>query len=477
MKKLFQNLGFQIKTINKLNNQNLFLKTCKSKKNFAFMIPSKTIKIPDEIKEGKDILSESELKKASKKEKKDKLKSNNYQSKFKLDPYDLDDYVIVGSEIFKNKHKEALIKLQKNEITQKEYHEMIDNDEVNSFSLDTFKYKENENSEQLYRRPFYGTADVSQIHMFTIPKDDKIEPYSSQQMFRYSAPDNDDQKLRSVINKRNNHISSFIPPFELSNQILQDIFVELKLFKEKFNLNLNDEEYLHKVMNDSYNEPESSVFIKEKKHRECIKVYVDIQNRLLEEISNINCKIIPNLVMKYVFELGFNNKLFWVLLEQEVLNNLHHFDMIELSKIFYAATFSCPKFTTDNFRTIIYNEVFNQLENCSLDEILHILFGFRETKNKKIYDKIANIIIAKKDSLVHNKITDISKLLYTYASHKPKKYGINTLNPQRELVEKVVYAYETDLIDNIMKMDCTELSRIATSLYLLRIENVDIFTK
>lgn len=480
MKKLLQNLTSQISKQSlstQAQNKNSFVLNFIQKKNFAFLIPSKSIKIPDEIREGEE--SGLDSKKSNRRINREKIRMQNYESKFRLDPYDLDDYLIIGKEVFKNKYKEALIKKEKNEITQEEFDKMIAEDESQYFDLSYLEFKEHGNSKQINRRPFYSSSNLEQMHMFAIPAKDKIEPYTSQGMYTYSKPENSAEKLRELIYLRNNYISSFLPPFELGNEKLNEIHQTLKGLKQKYNLDLNSEEKIHNIINDEYaNNPLESAFIKDKKDIAYLKEYLDIQERLLEEIqTNVSFKTIPNLLMKFVFELGFNDKHFWTIVEQIVLDNLHHYSVNELCKIFYVATFACPKFTTEVSRSIIYDEVFKQLENCSADELMHVMFGFREIKNKKIFDKIANIIIAKKDKLVQNKLEDISRLLYTYASHKPKTYGINTLNPQRELVEKLVRTYEEDLVENLMKMNAPEISRVASMLYLLRIDNVDIYTK
>ncbi len=482
MKKLFQNISLQInRSSSSFNQQHNTLYKYKSsfvslpqKKDFAFLFPSKSIRIPDEIRE-----SESDTKKTSRRNNREKIRLQNYESKFRLDPYDLDDYIIIGKEVFKNKLKEALIKKEKNEITHEEFEQMLANDESQFYDKSLLHYKEHANSKQISRRPFYNSSNIDQMHMFAIPKNDKIEPYTAIGMFRYSAPENSAEKLRELIYIRNKHVSDFLPPFELGNATLDKIHLSLKHLVQKYNLDLNSEEKIHKIVNDEYAEnPLQSAFIPNKTNTAYLKEYLEIKDKLLDEVLNsLSFKMIPNLLMKFVFELGFNDKHFWVAIEQLVLENLHHYSINELSKIFYVATFACPKFTTEVFRSIIYEEVMKQLENCGADELTHVMFGFREIKNKKIFDKIANIIIAKKDKLVKNKLEDISRLLYTYASHKPKTYGINTLNPQKELVEKLVRAYEEDLVEHLMKMNATEISRVATMLYLLRIEDVEIFTK
>jgi GTPase SAR1 family protein len=481
MKKLFQKLTLQIsKTSSSTQGLNKsFLLNFTQRKNFAFLFPSKTIKIPDEIRESGESHAQSDPKKSSRKENREKIRMQNYESKFRLDPYDLDDYIIIGKEVFKNKFKEALIKKEKNEITEEEFDKMLAEDESHYYDKSYLIYKEHGNSKQVYRRPFNSGSNIDQMHMFAIPRNDKIEPYTALGMYNFSKPENSAEKLRELIYLRNNYISSFSPPFELGNGELDDIYKSFQNLKEKYNLDLNSEEKIHKIVNDEYAEtPLQSAFIKDKRKTAYLKEYLDIQDRILEEIqTNLSFKTIPNLLLKFVYELGFNDKHFWTIIEQIVLDNLHHYNVNELSKIFYVATFACPKFTTEVFRSIIYEEVYKQLENCGADDLIHVMFGFREIKNKKIFDKIANIIIAKKDKLVKNKLEDISRLLYSYASHKPKSYGINTLNPQRELVEKVVKAYEEDLVENLMKMNVNEMARVATMLYLLRIEHVDIFTK
>jgi len=443
------------------------------------MIPSKSIKIPNEIKEGSEINTSIETKKSQRKENRDKIKAQNYQSKFKLDPEDLDDYLIIGKEVFKNKIKEALIRREKNEISEEELNKLLSTDETLKLNIDLFKFQENGNSKQLFRRSFNSSSNLDQMHMFAIPSKDKIEPFTSIGMFKYSAPENSTEKLKQLIYKRNNFVSGFVPPFELASAKLEEICKSLKNLKEKYDLDLNSEEKIHKIVNDEYAaHPLQSAFISDKQNIDYLEAYLEIKEKILDEVqNNFNFKMIPNLLMRLVFEIGFNDKQFWILMEQIVLDNLHHFNVNELAKIFYVATYASPKFSTEVFRNIIYDEVYKQLENCGSDELIHVMFGFREIKNKKLFDKIANIIIAKKDQLIKNKLEDLPRLLYSYASHKPKNYGVNTLNPQKELIDKLIRTFEEDLVDNLMKMNPNEMARVATMLYLLRIDKVEIFTK
>lgn len=460
MKKLFTNFQPNKLLINNPINKNIFLTSKKS----AMFIPQKSIKIPKEIR--KEI-------------QKDPKKVKKYDYKFQLDPNDLDDYILVGKEVLKNTYKSALMKLEKKEIDEKEFSDLIKNDENAVNVMESLKYEEIGNSKQIFRRPFNYKTGPEVSHMFSIPENDRIEPYTAKEMFRYSAPENSNLKLKEKIYLKNSHITGFVPPFELSSQKLENICTLLKNFSQKYSIDLNSEENIHKIVNDSYagNNPLDSVFIKDKNNTQYLKEYLTIREELIDELGSVSIKTIPNILMKFIFEIGFNDKLFWVVNEQIILNNLHHFSIGELSKIFYCATYASPKFSTDLFRKIIYEEVYNQLENMESDDLQHVMFGFRESRNKKIFDKIANIIMDKKGLLCKNPLTDPANLLYTWAMHKPKMYGVNTLIPHRELCNKMLYAFENYYIDNIMKMDSVHIARIAIALNLLRIEDVEIFTR
>jgi hypothetical protein len=463
MLRLYQKLFSSNNLINKSQGQlssivNVFSRA----KNFSMFIPQKTVKIPAEIR--KEI-------------QKDPSKMKKYDYKFHLDPNDLDDYVIIGKEVLKNTYKEALIMKEKNQITEKEFEEMIKNDKNMPNSMESLRFIENGNSKQRFNRPFNHKTRSDVSILYSVPENDKIEPYNSVDMFKYSAPDNNTQKLREKIYLKNKHISGFVAPFELSNQKLENISILLKGFKNKYSIDLNSEEYIHKIINDQYNKPLESAFIKDKSNIQYLKEYILIREELIEELSNINIKTIPNVLMKFVYECGFNDKLFWVILEQMILDNLHHFSVKELCKIFFVATFASPKFSTDLFRKIIYDEIYNQLENMEADDLQHVMLGFRESRNKKIFDKIANIIIDKKTLICKDPLVDPTNLLYSWALHKPKMFGVKTLIPHKELCSKLLNSLENYYIENLMKMDSVHIARLSMALNILRIEDVEIFTK
>ena len=283
MKKLFNKLNSSINQINK-NQKNSMFSLFNPAKKFAMFIPEKTIKIPAEIR--KEI-------------QKDPSKMKKYDYKFQLDPNDLDDYVLIGGEVLKNTYKEALIMKEKKEITEEEFRDMIKNDKNVANSMESLRYIEHGNSKQIFKRPFNYRAAPDVYHMYSIPENDKIEPYNAIDMFKYSAPENNPQKIKENIYKKNKHITEFVAPFELSNQKLENISVLLKGFKDKYSIDLNSEENIHRIINDQYNKPLESIFIKDKSNVQYLKEYITVREELLEELGNVNIKTIPNILMNF----------------------------------------------------------------------------------------------------------------------------------------------------------------------------------
>jgi hypothetical protein len=62
---------------------------------------------------------------------------------------------------------------------------------------------------------------------------------------------------------------------------------------------------------------------------------------------------------------------------------------------------------------------------------------------------------------------DMVNLLFTFASNKPKDFGVYRLHTQDD-VDELIAHYEPDLIENVFLLDAEHLTRLCQTLYLLK---------
>ena len=248
-----------------------------------------------------------------------------------------------------------------------------------------------------------------------------------------------------------------LPPYNLNEENLENCFVELNNW---INENKVDD------VNNFYGKNDDL-------DRLCKKI--------VDTIPYINHSVYGNLLMRMFYDLNLNNRNIIVALEQEILNNLHHLTIEDICKIHFVSKIFSPKHTTLNFTKTLVRTVEDKFSGLTLNQIYCVLFGFRMHKDKSFFDKIVNILIDKKDHFLKkdpkNAGANIARLFYSYAANKPKHYGIQTFYPHKETIDKLLMAYDNELLENIMKMDQYEICRLTEALYLLKSENVDLYIK
>jgi hypothetical protein len=399
-----------------------------------------------------------------------------YKNKFSLNPDHFHDYEIIGAEIFKNSYKDIFNEelLKSNEIALKSLSARDIENEIYTPKMNELKFHEpNKYYKHFTRRIFYDNAHPKFRHMFVPSWRYKIEPFNSIHIFRWSLKDGTEKSHYEEKFKRNSYVEGFSPPFILNSPEIEELIQKFKNLATKYNFEFNKPEF-QKSVNDIYNPPEKS-------ENEGIREYAALVDQFVNMVPQIHFKIFPNLFMRLFYEINLNSKPLWITLEQEILNNLHHYNVTEISQINYIVTLFSPKFTTGNFRVIIAEEVYNRLSNntLNLDELNSIALGFRYTKKRIIFDTIAeNMIKRKQELLVSDRKTlprILSEIMYSYAANRPKTDGTYTYYPQKELKENFLSTYEKELNDNILKMNAEEVSRVATALYLLKTDDVDPF--
>jgi hypothetical protein len=438
-------------------------------KNFTIKYPERAVRIN---KQTQEIAEEIKTKKPE---------EMKYNSKHDINVENLDDYYIIGAEIFKSSFKDAAEKNNKGDITHS--HKFLEEaarqeQEIEVYGAKVSELKWQEPSKyykHFTRRTFYDMAEESKRHLFVPSYRYKVEPFNSIHTFRWDAINGNLKDHNETIFKRNNFVKGFIPPFELNNNQVEQIFKELQSIKETHKIEFNSSEF-HKIITDIYNSPYES-------NKEGVKSYMNSIDSFLDLIPNLNHKIFPAFIMKSYFELSLNDKRLWIAMEQEILNNLHHYTNIELCQINYIANLNCPKYTSLHFRQLLKDTIYKQLESntLSMDELFTISFAFRNQKNFNFYDKVSENFVKRKEEFFKTKDTtsqipsNLSKMFYSWASHKPKQFNHSNYYIQKENIEKFVETFEDDLNESIPKMSQEDIFRLSTSLYLLRTENVDPF--
>jgi hypothetical protein len=452
-----------------LSNTKLLFKTKNLQsfpaKNFVIKYPNTSIRVD---KETNQIVTEQSEIKGKKPE------EMRYNPKHEINPDDFDDYHVIGAEIFKNALKDSIERYSKGgeKILQEISTEQRENDLYSADVPDYSLAEPNKYYKHFTRRSLYDMSNPKYRHMYVPSYRHKIEPFNSLHTFRWNYINGNTKEHNEVIFRRNNYIQGFIPPFKIDDKDAQNILDKLTHIKKKYNLELNSEGF-QKIVNDSYNDPHNS-------NNEGIKEYTSAIDDLLDLLPKLNHKTLPPFILTSFFEISLNDKRVWIAMEQEILNNLHHYTITEICQIAYIATITCPKYTTLNFRQLLLDTVYRELEGNTVDleQIYTIAFAFRNTKNKILYDKIAECFIKRKNQFIGEKEKapgNISKMFYSLASHKPKNHGTQTYYPHKELMENLLETYEDDINNNIIKMDQEDIFRLTTSLYLMKTDSVDPF--
>ncbi len=399
-----------------------------------------------------------------------------YSNKFSLNPQHLHDYDIVGAEIFKNSFKDMLeSELSKsNEVEMQALTATDIENEVYAPNVKPLAFQEpSKYYKHFTRRTFYDNANEKFRHMFVPSWRYKIEPFNSLHVFRWSLKDGNTKSHYEEKFKRNSYVEGFYPPFLVNSPEIEAILQKFENFKTKYNMELNSAEFQKKV-NDMYHPPENS-------DNEALREYAQLVKEFVNFVPQINPKSIPCLTMKLFHDINLNSKPLWIALEQEIFNNLHHYNVTDICQINYIVTLFSPKFTSDNFRLILADDIYKRLSNntLSLDELNAIALGFRYTKKRFIFDKIVENFIRRKNQLLVSDKKSVGRILaeifYSYSVNRPKNDGTYTYYPQKELKESLLATYEQELNENILKMTPEEIARVATSLYLLKTDEVDPF--
>jgi len=135
-----------------------------------------------------------------------------------------------------------------------------------------------------------------------------------------------------------------------------------------------------------------------------------------------------------------------------------------------------PKHTTPRLNTLLQKKAIEAIEgSASASDIIDILQGFRQRKNKDMYQRVVKQLIARKAKLFPTdgdqkaRAESVVNLLYSLASNRPTQFGIFK-NYAAEDVDELLSHYEQDLKDAVVDghLDGDHLTRLVQTLYLFK---------
>jgi hypothetical protein len=98
-----------------------------------------------------------------------------------------------------------------------------------------------------------------------------------------------------------------------------------------------------------------------------------------------------------------------------------------------------------------------------MQELMLIMQGFRDKQNKGLYAKVRKTLVDRKKQLMvesADKHSDLINLFFTFASNRPKSYGVYRVYAADEL-DELIANYEHDLCEAAEAADAEHLTRLA----------------
>ena len=190
--------------------------------------------------------------------------------------------------------------------------------------------------------------------------------------------------------------------------------------------------------------------------------------KLLEIIPKLNHDQVVDLALYVAFEAKINEKELWRALEQAALDNLHLYGLEDICRLEWATAQLRPKQTTQRFGTLLSEKIEQVLESRAVShhDLCVILQGTRHKKSRPMHNKIRKLMIDLKEQMFPGSMDAaerrdaITNLFITYASCKPKDFGIMK-QYHKEEVEELLAHYEHDLCEIAENADPEQLTRVA----------------
>ncbi|KAL4447074.1 hypothetical protein ABPG74_013926 [Tetrahymena malaccensis] len=177
-------------------------------------------------------------------------------------------------------------------------------------------------------------------------------------------------------------LNQFTPQIEKVPELAETLKAILKIATEAEGSPIKragiDQEFI--IEDDFYSENE-----------ECKKLFEEIK----QKVSNMNYRLLPDLCLVLSFKLRYNKDVFgiWEKIEQNFMQSIHHYPVMELVKMRYASCALFPKSLSRDSLKAIQDIVFTELHNVpSVLDLTHLLFAFRHINSLKNYNLILDEI-------------------------------------------------------------------------------------
>lgn len=460
-------------------------------------------------------------------------KSSDYKNQFILDINSIDDYFVVGAEIFKNYYKEKCKKGMGLHAALKGFNviedstiikqnRLLKNEEYGPIKEDLYYEKIGTEKDRFYEsRAYINVIDNEKYrHIFVPSYKEKYTNFDAIKSLKPNYIDiNNEYSNRNKFNLQllekisiapgfnfknnfelnaNNNILTF-DFIQLNNNKLDSYIIELKKIFDMSKSNFSYPDDLNFV----YSNDKISTCFKENNYEEYLKFitgencfkFNEIVKLLFKELDSLDTTTLSKLVLKLFFEINLNIESLWIKFEQIIINRLNHMSIEDICRIYFVSTISSPKYSSQIFRNELKKEISkNRFENYSLSDILNILVGFKFSKDYGFYFDICKTIIQNKETYLNESVSNINKLnsnisinkqlnskhsrlaaiVYGIAYGKPSVYkNKNYINSKEENIN-IFMNFHEDLALHIQDMDIKEQFMVLEAMAKIEVEFPDI---
>lgn len=404
---------------------------------------------------------------------KNKFKKNpKISNKVTLNTDHIDDYYVIGAEIFRNIYKDQILQGNtKLEIGYDDYHigayEAMKIRENRFHQEDVYfpiknEFKINVKEKEINPNPYYYSVSEDMTHIYQPSEKEPLGFINPIKGLKGEFTNRDrDQHNQEIYEKFGKVCDLFNWNFPLFNSELDSIISDLKQIKKKDDMLFSSEAISRCIKFNDFTEIKDSispddVFKFKANYEKLLNIDVDF-------------KLCCNLISKLFYELNLNIKQLAAKYEQVLLENFHHLQFDDLCRIYYITSLVSPKYY-NRLRSEIMNEITkNKLENYSSQQIIKILLCFRHSKLPYLYESICEIINKNlknwlKDSIIVNQNNKKSNV-----NNQPKQtqtpenlllnmlfalsYGKPTTNKKYYLdLKEEVYQIVSNNIDEILTL-------------------------
>jgi len=173
------------------------------------------------------------------------------------------------------------------------------------------------------------------------------------------------------------------------------------------------------------------------------------------------------------------NKKFYQMLEDALLENLHLYSYEQIALIEWGSKEMRPKRISKRLGDMIHQKLEARLnDKPTLRELQCISQGTRSKESKTFHKKIQEQLIKRKEALFdtiqdplerNNQLVDT---IYLWASNTPSYFG--TMSEYRkDYIDELLTVYEEDLVESVRHLDQDRVARLAQAIYIFKTKDFD----